>query len=170
LKHAFVWQRLDAVARSLFPFLITVLLVIISMVPVRVPTLAPIMPVLSLVAVYYWAVYRPELMPIWAVFLIGLLQDLLIGDAVGAGIITLLCVHALIGWQRRFFAQASFSMVWCIFMLVAAGAMILLWLLTSFAMSRSVDPWPALFQYFMTVAIYPFFAWLMAQGQRLFQR
>ena len=59
MKHAFVWQRLDAVARSLFPFLITVLLVVISMVPVRMPTLAPIMPILSLVAVYYWAVYRP---------------------------------------------------------------------------------------------------------------
>lgn len=170
MKQTLIWQRLDVVARSLFPFLLTVLLVVVSMVPMRVPSLAPIMPALALVAVYYWAVYTPTLMPIWAVFLIGLFQDLLIGDALGAGIIALLCVHAFIGWQRRFFAQASFSMIWCMFMLVAAGAMVMTWLLTSFAMSQSVDPRPALFQYLMTVAVYPVFAWLMVQGQRIMHR
>ena len=68
------WVRLDHVARSLFPFTLTLLLVMVGMVPLRVPDLSPIVPSLGLIAVYYWAIYRPDLLPAWAVFVIGLIK------------------------------------------------------------------------------------------------
>src|SRR3546814_7245103 len=60
-------------------------------------------------------------MPIWAVFVIGLFQDLLTGSVIGPGIVGLLIAHALVVWQLRFFLAASFSVVWVAFMLVAAA-------------------------------------------------
>ncbi len=103
-----VWTRLDGAARSLSPMAFTMLLIMVGMVPLRIPNLAPVMPALGLIAVYFWLVYRPESMPAWVVFLIGLVQDLLGGGALGVGVFVLLVVYAALVGQRRFFARSSF--------------------------------------------------------------
>ena len=161
------WNRLDVLGRSFVPFLVTLLLAVLMALPLRLPALSLIMPALTLVAVYYWAVHKPHLMPLWAVFLIGLVQDLLSGEPLGVAIIVLLCTHAFISWQRRVFLSASFGLVWCMFMLVAAAALTLMWLLACLGLMAYVDPQPLMFQYLLTVAAYPFFAWLMVRGQKL---
>ncbi len=164
-----VWDRLDFIARSIFPFLITLTLVMAGALP-RVPDLSQVVPALPLIAVYYWSVHLPRLMPLWAIFLIGLAQDLLTGGPLGVATITLMSVSVFIGWRRRDFFQAGFVMVWMLFMFIAAGAFGLMWLLNSLGMLRALDGQPLMFQYLLTVAVYPCFAWLMARGQRLFRR
>ncbi len=165
-----VWHRLDIVARSISPFFVTLLLVLFGLVPLHISDLSPIVPSLALISVFFWSVHRADLMPIWAVFLIGLAQDVLTGGVIGPGIIGLLIAHALVVWQLRFFLSASFAMIWCAFMLVAAVAMTVTWLLTCIAMVTYVDPDPVFFQYLVTLAFYPCLAWAFLRGQRLFQR
>ena len=63
MKHA-LWHRLDIIARSLSPLAMTVLLIMIGMVPLQIPNMAPVIPAMALIAVYYWAVHRPDLMTI----------------------------------------------------------------------------------------------------------
>jgi len=87
-----LWTRLDCTARGLAPFALTVLLIVFGMVPLGVPDFAPVMPALGVIAVFFWLVYRPDLMPAWAVFLVGLIQDLLGGGALGVGVFVLLVV------------------------------------------------------------------------------
>jgi len=161
-----VWQRLDLLARSLWPFALTVLLVIVGQVPLRVSALSPVMPALALIAVYYWTVHRPDLMPLWAVFLVGLFQDLLGGGPLGVGVLTLLAVHTVVTAQRRFFASASFFLMWLTFALVALGAQLFAWILASALAGLVIQPRPALFQVLMTIAVYPCLAWIFAQAQR----
>ena len=165
-----LWHRLDGVARSISPFFVTLLLVLFGMVPLRIADLSPIVPALALIGVFFWSVHRPDLMPIWAVFLIGLFQDLLTGSIIGPGIVGLLIAHSLVVWQHRFFLAASFAMVWFAFMLVAAGALFVIWLLNCVAMLAVVDPAPLFFQYLVTMACYPCLAWAFLRGQRLFHR
>lgn len=165
-----LWQRLDAIARSMFPVTATLLLILASMVPLRIPDLAPIIPSLSLIAVYYWTIHRPDLMPIWAVFAIGVTQDLLSGAMLGVGSIALLLVRHLVISQARFFTSASFVVIWSIFALVALFAFFMMWLLTSLSTATLVEHRPATFQYLMTLAVYPCFTWLFVHGQRLFLR
>ena len=81
------WHRLDLTARSLTPTAITLLLIMLGMVPLQLPNIAPVVPSLALIGVFYWAVHRPDLMTIWAIFAIGLFQDLLSGGHVGVGIL-----------------------------------------------------------------------------------
>ncbi|MFQ5773464.1 MAG: rod shape-determining protein MreD [Kiloniellaceae bacterium] len=165
-----VWTRLDAVARSLFPFAFTLLLVMAGMVPLRIPDLSPVVPSFGLIAVYYWTIYRPDLMPSWAVFPIGMAQDLLGGGPLGINVVVLLVLCAAIGAQRRFLATGSFALVWAIFLPVAAGAFLLAWLFHSLIAGILIDPKPAVFQYMTTAAVYPCFAWLFAQAQRALLR
>jgi rod shape-determining protein MreD len=165
-----VWHRLDVVARSISPFFVTLLLVLFALLPLHIADLSPIVPALSLIGVFFWSVHRPDLMPIWAVFLIGLVQDVLTGGIIGPGIIGLLVAHALVVWQHRFFLAASFAVIWFAFMLVAAAALAVTWLLTCVAMVTLLDPDPVFFQYLVTLAFYPCLAWAFLRGQRLFQR
>jgi rod shape-determining protein MreD len=164
-----IWERLDLAARAVFPFLVTFFMVLISAMPLRVPELSSIMPPLALVSVCYWSIYRPDLLPLWSVFLIGLLQDLLSGGPIGVATLTLISIHAVVLWQRRLFVSASFPMVWCGFMVMAAAALGMMWLLTCLGLLTFVSPRPLLFQYILTVAAYPCFSWLMTQGQRVFR-
>ena len=163
-----VWTRLDGAARSLAPFAITVLLIMFGMVPLGVPNFAPIMPALGVIAVFFWLVYRPELMPAWAVFLVGLIQDLLGGGALGVGVFVLLVVYAVLVGQRRYLAQANFFLVWLAFLPVAAGAFFLTWLFNSLIADAVLASGPAVSQYLSTVAFYPFIAWIFLQARRAF--
>lgn len=165
-----VWQRLDLLARNLSPFAITILLVILGLVPLRIPDISPVLPSIAIIAVFYWSVHRPDLMPIWAVFLIGLIQDLLSAGPMGVGILALLLVHGIVASQRRWFVSASLLFMWFTFALVAVGAMLAIWLLNSAYYGAMLDPGPAVFAYFLTVAVYPCLAWIFAQAQRAFLR
>lgn len=165
-----VWQRLDLFARSLLPALVAFGLVLVAMVPLRLPDVAPVVPALVLVAVYYWAVHRPSLMPAWVVFLIGLFQDLLSGGPVGVGILSLLLVFALVESLRRIMSNASFAAVWLVFSVLAAAALGVGWVLTCLLEARLIDPEPLFFRYLTTLAVYPCLAWLFAQMQRAWLR
>ncbi len=163
-----VWTRLDGAARSLSPMAFTMLLIMAGMVPLRIPNLAPVMPALGLIAVYFWLVHRPKSMPAWAVFLVGLVQDLLGGGALGVGVFVLLVVYAVLAGQRRFFARGSFLLMWLTFLPTAAGAFFLTWMFNSLIADIALDPRPAAFQYLTTVAFYPCVAWVFIQAQRAF--
>ena len=78
-----VWQRLDLVARMFTPSLIAVALVIVSVLPLHIPSYSPVIPSLALMAVYYWVLHRPDLLPAIAVFLVGILHDILTGGPLG---------------------------------------------------------------------------------------
>ena len=73
MKQTF-WHQLDTMARQSTPFMLTLVLVIFIQLPLYIPEFAHIMPLLPLMAIYHWAIYRSELLPAYAVFLIGLLQ------------------------------------------------------------------------------------------------
>jgi rod shape-determining protein MreD len=165
-----VWTRLDVTARNLSPFAFTLSLVIFAIIPFQVPGLSAIVPALGLISVYFWVVHRPDLMPAWAVFLIGLIQDLLSGGNLGVGTLVLLLVWLVVMTQRRAFSSGSFMLIWVLFILVAGGAQALSWVLNSLLAGLAIDGRPPLFQYVTTVAIYPCLAWLFVQAQRGFVR
>ena len=160
------WYRLDHLARQLFPFALTLALLLASVVPLPIPAYASVTPSFMVMAVYFWTLYRPDLMPPAAVFAIGLLQDLLTGGILGINVIVLLALSAATGSQRRFLGVALFVMVWGGFVVNSAGAAILAWSLNTVAAGAMVDPRPALFQYLLTVGLYPSLGWILVRAQR----
>ena len=66
-------QRMDSWARHLMPTVSVVGLTILGAVPFGVPGLAEMTPLYTLMGVFYWAVYRPDLMPPVIVFVAGIL-------------------------------------------------------------------------------------------------
>lgn len=160
-------QRLDGLAKGVIPTLFAVLLVVLSLVPLRAPEVAPVMPALGLTAIYYWAVFRPDLLPVWLVFLLGLLQDLLTGMPLGVSVLAMVAMHLFVSSQRRIFVNASFLMLWVVFALFSASALALAWLAGSLLAGALADPRLLLLQYVLTVGVYPCLAWLFGRAQQL---
>ena len=160
------WQRLDGLARGLSPFALAVLLVLFGAVPLRLPHVSEIGPNFALLAVYYWAVHRPTVLPAPAAFFLGLLSDLLGAAPLGVGTAVLLGVHALTVSQRRFLVGQSFLWVWTGFMIIAAGAFAAIWAVSSLLAGMPIDPRAAVFATVLNVAVYPAMGFVFAHAQR----
>jgi rod shape-determining protein MreD len=157
------WQRLDAFARHQVPVVVTLVLMLVSVIPSHTAGLAQIGPMLSLISVYYWAVYRPDLLGYGAVFAIGLLEDTIGGTPLGVGSLMLLLVHAVVVTQYKFFHGKSFTVTWWAFVVVAAFASVVRWLCISALQGTFVSPQAPLYAYLMTVALYPVIGWLLVR-------
>jgi rod shape-determining protein MreD len=167
MKPSF-WYRLDQWARRLTPVGLTLLLVVINVIPFQVPGFARVVPLFALIAVHHWATYQPELMPAYAVFFIGVLQDMLSGVPLGLNTVVFLTVYGAVVWQRRFFVGKSFLIAWLGFAVVGAGAMALSWVLMSAFHLTLVDPRALLYQYLLTLGFFPLLAWFFLRWQQVF--
>ncbi|GAB5467115.1 MAG: hypothetical protein Kilf2KO_01450 [Rhodospirillales bacterium] len=163
-------QKIDRWTRYLLPGVMALALLLMSMVPIRLTGLAPISPWLMLIVVYFWTAHRPDLLPVWAVFGLGLLGDLLGGGPLGPATFTLLLVQAAVKSQRRHILPHSFIVQWVVFALVAVLAEALLFLSYLIAYRSLIPVEPAAFQALMTIAIYPCLAWIFVQVQHAFLR
>ena len=162
------WQRLDLWARQLTPFGLTLALVIFSVVPVHVPGFARVAPLLALMAVYHWSVFYPRLLPAYAVFAIGVLQDSLAGTALGVNALVLLVTYGIVLSQRRFLVGKSFFIVWLGFAIVAILAMAVSWALVSAFSVTFIDAKALVFQYLLTLGLYPVMCWFFLRWQQAF--
>lgn len=163
-----LWAELDALARKCSPFAITLVLVLISIVPAHTPGYPQIAPLIPLMAVYHWAVNRPELLPAFAVFTIGLLVDTLGGTPIGVNALVFLAVYGLVAAQRRFLLGKPFWIAWLGFALTAAAAALQTWVLLSLFETTLLAPDAIVFQYLTTLGCFPILAWILLRWQRAY--
>jgi len=163
-------HRIDLVARGIVPTVLALLLVLVGVVPLHLPHFLSLGASFALIAVYYWSVHQPSLMPVPAVFLIGLVSDCFGGAPVGVGVLVLLLVHRLVSAQRRLLLGASFIVIWWGFMMVAAAATAVAWLAACLLALGLVDPAPALFSYLLSLFLYPAVAFVFSLLQRTILR
>ncbi|MEO5337059.1 MAG: rod shape-determining protein MreD [Magnetospirillum sp. WYHS-4] len=161
-----LWHRLDALARHLTPFALTLFLLVVELAPLHVPGLAEMAPLLPVAAIYHWTIYRPDLMPAAAVFLLGLLHDALTGLPFGSSTLVFLMVYGAVLSQRRFFIGKSFVIHWLGFAMVGAGAVFFLWLTVSALNGGFVQGRAGLFQYLATLGAFPLLSWLFLGWQQ----
>lgn len=153
----------------LVPFLTALLFAFLSVVPLNLPGFAVVMPAFAFMAVFHWTVYRPDLMPLSAVFVVGLLLDLLNGTPfVGMSALVLLLARTAVMSQRKWFANRTFVVVWLGFLVVAVGAYVVLWALVSALHGAPLDLRPFVFQAVLTVACYPVASYVLTRIQRAF--
>ena len=161
-----IWQRLEQFLRHAAPSLATVFLVFLSVTPLPIPGYGTVAPVLPLIAVFYWAVHRPDLLPFVVVFLAGALFDILTGGPIGLHSFVFLIVQFLVASQRNFLIGQPFLFLWSGFIFAALLAAVLEWLAFSIYVSDLQSMGPVIISALMTIALFPVFAWLLLQMQR----
>lgn len=137
------------------PLLLGLAGVVLLALPLRlfegtVPT-----PLLPLVVIYFWTIYAPEYVPSWATFLVGLLQDFLLGGILGIWAGTYLVTQLMILSQRDYFLGRDQLVVWLGFALSASAAGFAVWLILSVLSGSVLTVWPVVWQIAVTIAFYP---------------
>ncbi|MBO6784346.1 MAG: rod shape-determining protein MreD [Alphaproteobacteria bacterium] len=155
-----------AFGRRIVPGFTLVLLVFLTHLHVPIPHFSDIAPALPLMGIYYWVVFRPDLMPRVLVFAVGLFQDALIGAPFGLTALVYLVAHSFVLSQRRYIVGKPFWIFWAGFAIVAPAAGALTWMLAS-ALRGAVLPGDVvLASVVLTVFVFPLVAWLLLRMQR----
>ncbi len=166
LQQSPLFHRVDLLARRFVPFCLTLLLMLFALAPTRIPGMSHITPMYSLAAVYFWSIYRPDLIGYGTCLAIGLLDDALTGAPIGCSSLLLLVCHQVVLHQQKFFNAKPFGIFWIAFALLAFGASILKWLCVGlFAQGGFTGIGDMLASAVFTAALYPVIAWILAQAQ-----
>jgi len=161
-----LWRRLDAASRQSFPVACTALLLLLAAAPLGLPGQAQLQPAVALACVFFWSLSRPASMPPLAVFLLGLLCDLLSLSPPGVSVLILLAAHGLASKWGQALAVQGFLAAWLAFVAVAAGAAALQWLATSLLSLQVLPGGAALLQFALTAGLYPTLAALFTRAHR----
>jgi len=159
--------RFTNFARAGIPFFVSLLLILAATLPYGLPKSSLAAPVLALISVYYWSVFRPELMPAGAAFLLGLLVDVLSGGPPGLNALVLILVHWAASGQRRALAGKSFAVGWLGYLLIAAGAAVINWFFASLFHTTAIESVPLVVSHAIGTAAYPLVAIFLARMQTL---
>ena len=159
-------QKVDSRARRILPFGLTLIVLLFGLTPTHLPGFAQITPMYALIAVYFWSIYRPELLGYGSGFAIGILEDLLTGTPLGIGALTILLTQWVVLNQQKFFHAKAFVVTWFAFTIVAFGAAFLKWICIGLVAESGFTPVRELFAaYLVTVTIYPIVAWLLSKAK-----
>jgi len=164
------WNSFDSIARNSTPSLLLLFLVVLGQLPFSLPGDSAVTPYFVLMAVFYWGLHRPDLLPAIIVFLVGLLQDALEGEPFGVNAFVLIAVYWFVASQQRHFGGKPFLVLWLIFAAVGLVAESLRWLLVSTLSTTLIMPWSVTFEYLMTVALYPVMTIAFVLAQRTLPR
>ena len=151
---------------SLLPVATTVLAMLLSIQAIPIPGYAPVTPAFTLMAAYHWTIYRPDLLPSLALFIIGTIQDLLSGGLTGVTALLLLLARAIVSGNRQHFVNRPFPFVWAGFTLLTGGAMLFLWTLHSLLAAELLDFRGTVFRAVLTISVFPVASFLLGRTQR----
>lgn len=161
-----LWQRLDALARYSFAAASSATLLLLAAAPLGIPGQAQLLIAAALGCVFFWSLFRPTAMPPPLVFLLGLLVDLLGYAPIGVDVVILLLVHGIALRWRRFLVRQGFLVVWLAFVVVAAAAAVLQWLVTGLLVLHVLPLREMLFQMALAAGMYPPLAVLLTRAHR----
>lgn len=140
--------------------------ILLDLLWIPVPGFNAVAPAFAVMAVYCWAVWRPESLPYTGVFIAGLFEDLIRGTPLGTGALALLAVQGFVWAQRRLLSSRSFEVLWLGFGFTALIGALVTWGAVSFAYRMVLSPWPGGMQYLLTVAAFPALALLLLRIER----
>jgi rod shape-determining protein MreD len=159
-------SRVDGAAACLLPIVTTLSATLISIQPIHIPGYMALTPAFTLMAVYHWTIYRPDLLPPLGLFLIGVVQDLLAAAPPGTTALLLLLVRAVVLRQRRRFVNRPFPFVWGGFATLTAGAALFFWVLQSTLGGVLLELRGTFFRAVVTISLFPVASFLLGRAQR----
>jgi rod shape-determining protein MreD len=146
------------------PWVTIVLGALAPLSPIIAP--APVLPPLAFMLLVAWKLLRPHVLPLWAGFPLGLLDDLYSGQPFGSGIMLFSCAMIALDLFEARFPWRSFWQNWLV-----AGTLIVAYLLIGALVSgaeltlvqlRVIIP-----QVLLSVLLFPLLASLVALLDRL---
>lgn len=156
--------------RLLLAQAIIFLFLILNVVSLSLPHAGDLKPFFLLIAIYYWGIYRPTVMPIVYTFILSLVLDLLGNLHLGTMGLILVSLQILVRRSRVFLVGQSYTMVWLGFAILSFIYAVALWFILSisnfliFPMESLIE---ALIAACLTIVVYPIASLLLQSVHRI---
>lgn len=127
-------EPFDYAWRLCVAYVVLLGLVLLNVMAISYPFTGAVKVPFLLMALYFWSIFRPDFLPVWMTFLLGILLDSLTGLPLGLSALVFVLGRWFIVDQRRFFLAHSFVVIWLgfgLFCLCAGGAQWLIYGLMS---------------------------------------
>lgn len=152
--------RASRLVMTVLPVVIGLACVLLSFVPMGRIFGTAAMPSFALMAIYYWAVVRPEMFPVYAVFSVGLLCDFLSAGPIGLWAFVYVFTYIVVLTQRFLGVNATFLVFWLGFLMTACLSGLIAWGVASIVFGMVLTLKPVMQNIVVTVAVFPLFSFL----------
>ena len=160
------FRKFSGRARYILPFLLTIAVLLFGVTPIRIPGFSHITPMYGIVIIFYWSIYRPDLVGYGFGFTIGIFEDLLHGSHIGVSVMPILITQWIVFNQQKYFPDDSFITSWFAFFFVAFGAGLIKWLCFGFITDGGFMPILNLIvACLLTAIIFPIISWIFSKFQ-----
>lgn len=156
----------DALRLSLAHFFLFVLLMF-NLTALPVQALGDVNPFWALTAIFYWAVYRPTLVPPALCFFAGLSIDLLSGGLLGQNAFIFVMVQWLVRSQRRFLMGQPYLMTWLVFGFMVSSVGLAQWAMQSVMVMQLLNILPVILSALVSFFLFPYISLLLNGLHRL---
>ena len=155
-------ENITSLFQRLLPFLSSLILVLLSYVPLDFSLLNNIRPAVGLVCVYFWVLHRPDLFNLWSVWFLGVIDDIISASPFGSNIMAMLLLYILLNNTSRYFNAKPFVVTWYGFAALSLVTMLARWLVVSVYYSQFLPLTVMMFSYLVTITAYPLLSLLLA--------
>jgi rod shape-determining protein MreD len=139
-----------------FARLLILFLLLLSIISIEVRGLKFLIPLIDVITIFYWSIFRPRVINNTFLIITGLLYDVLTNSPLGLNAFLYTGSSLLLSGQRKFFVKSPFSMLWLGFLIFCTLFCIVKWLVIVFYNGKFYFSAPIIVQLFTSIAFYPF--------------
>lgn len=133
--------KLQKLCLNFIPTFTALLSLFINIIPYKISNASILMPDFFYMVIYYWTVYRPQLLPCAAILFLSLLKDIIEYNTLGISSLSALFFQLIILSQRKFLFNRAFIVVWLGFAFCLAIILVLQVILQNSAWTIFVSRW-----------------------------
>lgn len=148
-------KKLEILARFCGAYALILGFILADLIAFQIPYFQNVRPCFTVMALFYWSIYRPTLMPTWLAFIIGILIDLLSGLPVGMNAMSYVIVQYLVSGQRKMFMGQPFISVFFGYALVSGVVVLLQWIIFGIVTQIWVPVLPVFGMGLLGIAFFP---------------
>ncbi|MBL42268.1 MAG: rod shape-determining protein MreD [Rhodospirillaceae bacterium] len=110
---------------------------------------------IAIIPIFYWSIYRPDLFPIYFVFIAGLLYDLITGGPLGQWALIFILLRVIMETQRKVLMGKKFNVEWLAFIIVVPLVFLIIFIIGLLIYEKLINFSDLIFQIIFTISIYP---------------
>lgn len=148
-------ENLAIYFQRLLPLLTSMLLLLISYIPLDLPLSNNMRPAVGMICVYFWLLHRPDVFNLLSVYVLGLTEDIITSAPFGSNIFALLVMYVLVTNLSKYFNAKPFVIIWYGFGLLSLVTFLSRWLVVSVYYSSFLPLSIVMFSFLITAASYP---------------
>lgn len=148
-------ESLAVYFQRMLPLLVSIILVLMSFVPLNFDAASVLRPDVGLICVFFWMIHRPDVFNLFSVYFVGLVEDIVTSAPFGSNIFACLVMYLLVSNLAVYLNAKPFVVTWYGFALMALVTMFSRWLLVSVYYSQFLPLSLMMFSLLFTIALYP---------------